>query len=76
MWCHAQIAYREAEALRRQDLLIAEEFELQKLEDIKRKEQAEREKEKKAKKKVGWLACLFFFALLSWVPGDAGSCLF
>jgi len=46
-----EIAYREAEALRRQDLLILEEFEAQKAEDIKRREQAEKDKEKKAKKK-------------------------
>lgn len=39
-----QIAYRDAEALRRQDQLIAEEFELALLEDIKRREQAEKDK--------------------------------
>ena len=48
-----QAAYRDAEALKRQDQLIAEEFELQKLEEHRAKAQAEKEKEKKAKKKVG-----------------------
>ncbi len=55
----AQVAFREVEALRRQDQLIAEEFELQQLEDSRRKEQAEKDKEKRAKKKVrpaGWHA--------------------
>jgi hypothetical protein len=47
-----QVAYRESEALKRQDLLIAEELELQHLDSIKRKEQAERERKKKAEKKV------------------------
>ena len=48
-----QKAYREAEALKRQDQLIAEELATQQQEDIKRREQAEREKEKRYKKKVG-----------------------
>ncbi len=48
-----EIAYRDAEALKRQDLLIAEEFEMQQMEESKAKVQAEKEKEKKAKKKVG-----------------------
>ena len=48
----SQNAYREAEALKRQDQLIMEEFELQQLEGIRKREQAERDKEKKAKKKV------------------------
>ena len=48
----AQISYRDAEALKRQDLLIAEEFELQQNEESKAKAQAEKDKEKKAKKKV------------------------
>ncbi len=47
-----QAAYRDAEALKKQDQLIAEEFELQKLEEDRAKAQAEKEKEKKAKKKV------------------------
>mmetsp|Transcript_10448 Transcript_10448/g.28559 ORF Transcript_10448/g.28559 Transcript_10448/m.28559 type:complete len:581 (+) Transcript_10448:124-1866(+) len=46
-----EVAYREAEALKRQDQLIAEELALQQLEDIKRREQAEREREKRSKKK-------------------------
>ncbi|GAX80158.1 hypothetical protein CEUSTIGMA_g7596.t1 [Chlamydomonas eustigma] len=46
-----EIAYRDAEALKRQDLLIAEEFEMQQMEESKAKVQAEKEKEKKAKKK-------------------------
>lgn len=47
-----QAAYRESEALKRQDQLIAEEFEMQKLEEVRAKQQAEKDKEKKAKKKV------------------------
>eukprot|EP00798_Chlamydomonas_sp_ICE-L_P015975 gene15975-22105_t len=46
-----EIGYREAEALKRQDLLIAEEFEQQKSIEIKAKAQSEKDKEKKAKKK-------------------------
>ncbi len=49
---HTQIAYREAEALKRQDLLILEEREQQLQEEGRRKEQAEKEREKKAKKKA------------------------
>ena len=49
---YTQVAYREAEALKRQDQLIAEELASQQLEDIRRREQAEREKEKRSKKKV------------------------
>lgn len=48
-----QIAYREAEALKRQDQLIKEEFEMQLMEETRLKAQAEKDKEKKAKKKVG-----------------------
>lgn len=47
-----QVAYREAEALKRQDQLIAEELATQLHEDTKRKEQAERDREKRSKKKV------------------------
>ena len=47
-----QISYRDAEALKRQDQLIAEEFEMQQIEESKAKVQAEKDKEKKAKKKV------------------------
>ena len=51
-WLPLQIAYREAEALKKQDLLIAEEVELQKLEEASKQAKAMAEKEKKAKKKV------------------------
>ena len=47
-----QVSYRDAEALKRQDQLIAEEFEMQQIEESKAKVLAEKEKEKKAKKKV------------------------
>ncbi len=50
--CFLQVSYRDAEALKRQDLLIAEEFEMQQVEESKAKVQAEKDKEKKAKKKV------------------------
>lgn len=56
-----QVAYREAEALKRQDQLIAEELATQLQEDTKRKEQAERDREKRSKKKVRkWLELLRF----------------
>ncbi len=47
-----EIAYREAEALKRQDQLIAEEFEMARLEESKAQAKALADKEKKAKKKV------------------------
>ncbi|EFJ42002.1 hypothetical protein VOLCADRAFT_67555, partial [Volvox carteri f. nagariensis] len=47
-----EIAYREAEALKRQDQLIAEEFEMARLEESKAQAKAQADKEKKAKKKV------------------------
>ncbi|KAG2452725.1 hypothetical protein HYH02_002956 [Chlamydomonas schloesseri] len=46
-----EIAYREAEALKRQDQLIAEEFEMARLEESKAQAKAMADKEKKAKKK-------------------------
>ncbi|GLI59106.1 hypothetical protein VaNZ11_000937 [Volvox africanus] len=46
-----EIAYREAEALKRQDQLIAEEFEMARLEESKAQAKAQADKEKKAKKK-------------------------
>jgi hypothetical protein len=48
-----EIAYREAEALKRQDQLIKEEFEMAQLEESKAQAKAQADKEKKAKKKVG-----------------------
>ncbi|GFR46380.1 hypothetical protein Agub_g7962 [Astrephomene gubernaculifera] len=46
-----EVAYREAEALKRQDQLIAEEFEMARLEESKAQAKAQADKEKKAKKK-------------------------
>ncbi|PNW74497.1 hypothetical protein CHLRE_12g494000v5 [Chlamydomonas reinhardtii] len=46
-----EVAYREAEALKRQDQLIAEEFEMARLEESKAQAKAMADKEKKAKKK-------------------------
>ena len=48
-----EVAYREAEALKRQDQLIAEEFETARMEESKAQAKAAADKEKKAKKKVG-----------------------
>lgn len=48
-----QAGYRDAEALKRQDQLIAEESAMQRQDEAKHKAQSEKDKEKKAKKKVG-----------------------
>ncbi|KAJ9533209.1 hypothetical protein QJQ45_018317 [Haematococcus lacustris] len=47
-----EVAFREVEALRRQDLLIAEEQQLVALQDLRRREQAEKERGRKAKRKA------------------------
>ena len=47
-----QVSYRDAEALKRQDLLIAEEFEMQQIEESKAKVIAEKEKEKNSSNKL------------------------
>lgn len=51
MAVHEQVAYREVEALRRQNQLIAEEAEAAAAEDTRRREQAERDRGRRAKKK-------------------------
>lgn len=51
MMVHKQVAYREVEALRRQNQLIAEEAEAAAAESTRRREQAERDRGRRAKKK-------------------------
>lgn len=48
-----EIAFREAEALKRQDALILEEWQAARMEETRAAARAQADKEKKAKKKVG-----------------------
>lgn len=52
-----QVAYREAESLKRQEALIREEEEAERLEEYRLQIKAQAERERRLKKKVGETRC-------------------